>query len=329
MSSPLMPAPLIRAAALTGFKSRRLVARSTGMAVRSFVQVMLLTPCFQTQHEPSSTDPPCQTIIKTVSTISTAGSITSGWGCPVHRASFGWAGCGGCLKRMGDPHLGLRIIHVAGTKGKGSTSAMIAAALSASGVRTGLYCSPHLHRLEERFTCRRQAGLAVRADRSGRCGQRGGRAARARRQPRRSSRPYVLRDHHGDGAPALRPPPGRRRRARGRPGRPARLDECRSAGPLGHHQHLVRSHPATGQYPGGDRHRKGGDPQARPPGNQRRRATRGERRRSARVARQRRCSLREIDKDFWYEDIPPVPPLIAPDRRPASPSRPGAATGDD
>jgi dihydrofolate synthase/folylpolyglutamate synthase len=48
--------------------------------------------------------------------------------------------------------MGLRIVHVAGTKGKGSTAAMIAAALSASGVRTGLYCSPHLHRLEERFT---------------------------------------------------------------------------------------------------------------------------------------------------------------------------------
>ena len=56
------------------------------------------------------------------------------------------------LRRLGDPHLGLRIIHVAGTKGKGSTAAMLAAALSASGVRTGLYCSPHLHRLEERFT---------------------------------------------------------------------------------------------------------------------------------------------------------------------------------
>ena len=56
------------------------------------------------------------------------------------------------LKLMGDPHLGLHIIHVAGTKGKGSTSVMIAAALAASGVRTGLYCSPHLHRLEERFT---------------------------------------------------------------------------------------------------------------------------------------------------------------------------------
>jgi dihydrofolate synthase/folylpolyglutamate synthase len=56
------------------------------------------------------------------------------------------------LRKMGDPHDALRIIHIAGTKGKGSTAAMMAAALTASGVRTGLYCSPHLHRLEERFT---------------------------------------------------------------------------------------------------------------------------------------------------------------------------------
>jgi dihydrofolate synthase/folylpolyglutamate synthase len=55
------------------------------------------------------------------------------------------------LRRLGDPHAGLRVVHVAGTKGKGSTSAMVAAALTASGVRTGLFCSPHLHRLEERF----------------------------------------------------------------------------------------------------------------------------------------------------------------------------------
>jgi dihydrofolate synthase/folylpolyglutamate synthase len=55
------------------------------------------------------------------------------------------------LRRIGDPHLDLRVIHVAGTKGKGSTAAMLAAALTASGVRTALYCSPHLHRLEERF----------------------------------------------------------------------------------------------------------------------------------------------------------------------------------
>lgn len=56
------------------------------------------------------------------------------------------------LRRLGDPQDALRIVHLAGTKGKGSTAAMIASALSAAGMRTGLFCSPHLHRLEERFT---------------------------------------------------------------------------------------------------------------------------------------------------------------------------------
>jgi dihydrofolate synthase/folylpolyglutamate synthase len=55
------------------------------------------------------------------------------------------------LRRLGDPQDALKIIHVAGTKGKGSTAAMLAAALTAAGVRTGLFCSPHLHALEERF----------------------------------------------------------------------------------------------------------------------------------------------------------------------------------
>ena len=43
------------------------------------------------------------------------------------------------------------LVHIAGTKGKGSTAAMVAAMLSASGLRTGLYTSPHLHELQERF----------------------------------------------------------------------------------------------------------------------------------------------------------------------------------
>ena len=43
------------------------------------------------------------------------------------------------------------LAHIAGTKGKGSTAALVAGALTASGLRTGLYTSPHLHRLEERF----------------------------------------------------------------------------------------------------------------------------------------------------------------------------------
>lgn len=55
------------------------------------------------------------------------------------------------LRRLGDPQDAYPIVHVAGTKGKGSTAALMASALSAAGIRTGLFCSPHLHRLEERF----------------------------------------------------------------------------------------------------------------------------------------------------------------------------------
>lgn len=73
-------------------------------------------------------------------------------GMPNGLAEFRLGRMRGLLRGLGDPHRGLRIIHVAGTKGKGSTSAMIASALSAAGIRTGLYCSPHLHALEERYS---------------------------------------------------------------------------------------------------------------------------------------------------------------------------------
>ena len=55
------------------------------------------------------------------------------------------------LAGLGDPHLATPVVHVAGSKGKGSTCAMITAALSANGLRTGLYTSPHLHRFTERI----------------------------------------------------------------------------------------------------------------------------------------------------------------------------------
>jgi len=55
------------------------------------------------------------------------------------------------LHRVGDPHVGMRVIHVGGTNGKGSTAAMIEAGLRASGRRTGLYTSPHLLRFTERI----------------------------------------------------------------------------------------------------------------------------------------------------------------------------------
>ncbi len=54
------------------------------------------------------------------------------------------------LTRLGNPHHGLAVVHVAGTKGKGSTAAALAAVLRAAGYRTGLFTSPHLERVEER-----------------------------------------------------------------------------------------------------------------------------------------------------------------------------------
>ena len=56
------------------------------------------------------------------------------------------------LDRLGNPHLTSPAIHIGGTKGKGSTAAMIASSLSAAGYRTGLYTSPHLHTFRERIT---------------------------------------------------------------------------------------------------------------------------------------------------------------------------------
>jgi dihydrofolate synthase/folylpolyglutamate synthase len=55
------------------------------------------------------------------------------------------------LRRMGNPQLAARTIHIAGTKGKGSVAAMIAQVLSGLGHRTGLYTSPHFHTLRERI----------------------------------------------------------------------------------------------------------------------------------------------------------------------------------
>jgi dihydrofolate synthase/folylpolyglutamate synthase len=54
------------------------------------------------------------------------------------------------LRRLGDPHLGQPTVHVAGSKGKGSVSAMVESILRASGLRTALFTSPHLHDFTER-----------------------------------------------------------------------------------------------------------------------------------------------------------------------------------
>jgi dihydrofolate synthase/folylpolyglutamate synthase len=54
------------------------------------------------------------------------------------------------LDALGNPHLGRPTVHVAGSKGKGSTAVMVEQVLLAAGLRTGCYVSPHLHRYTER-----------------------------------------------------------------------------------------------------------------------------------------------------------------------------------
>lgn len=55
------------------------------------------------------------------------------------------------LNELKDPQNHLNIVHIAGSKGKGSTATMLAMAGTQAGYRTGLYTSPHLERIEERF----------------------------------------------------------------------------------------------------------------------------------------------------------------------------------
>lgn len=70
---------------------------------------------------------------------------------PGRRAAFGLGRMRRLLTALGRPQDAFPAVHVAGTKGKGSTVAMVAAMLSAAGHRTGRYMSPHVHTIEERI----------------------------------------------------------------------------------------------------------------------------------------------------------------------------------
>ncbi len=65
------------------------------------------------------------------------------------------------LKRVGDPHLELQGVHLAGTKGKGSTAVFVEAILRAHGLSTGLFTSPHFINKEERI---RVSGRAMKRE---------------------------------------------------------------------------------------------------------------------------------------------------------------------
>ena len=58
---------------------------------------------------------------------------------------------GALLEKLGNPHKGMKFVHIAGTNGKGSCAAMAASILKAAGYKTGLYTSPYLYRFNERM----------------------------------------------------------------------------------------------------------------------------------------------------------------------------------
>lgn len=60
------------------------------------------------------------------------------------------------LALVGDPHTKIKTVHIAGTKGKGSTATMLAKMLEANGLTVGLYTSPHLVHLHERIVVNSQ-----------------------------------------------------------------------------------------------------------------------------------------------------------------------------
>jgi dihydrofolate synthase/folylpolyglutamate synthase len=60
------------------------------------------------------------------------------------------------LSLLGDPHAKINTVHIAGTKGKGSTATMLAKMLESNGYTVGLYTSPHLVHLHERIVVNSQ-----------------------------------------------------------------------------------------------------------------------------------------------------------------------------
>ena len=56
------------------------------------------------------------------------------------------------LKKCGNPENKLRFIHIAGSNGKGSVAKSLQQILSLSGYKTGMYISPHIESMNERYT---------------------------------------------------------------------------------------------------------------------------------------------------------------------------------
>jgi dihydrofolate synthase/folylpolyglutamate synthase len=70
--------------------------------------------------------------------------------------TFGLTRAQELVAALGNPHMQFPSVHIAGTRGKGSTAAMCEACLRTAGYRTGFYISPHLHTFRERIQVNRE-----------------------------------------------------------------------------------------------------------------------------------------------------------------------------
>ncbi len=70
---------------------------------------------------------------------------------PARVAKFDLRNIAALARHLGDPHRAVPCAHIAGTNGKGSTAAMLESILRQAGLKTGLYTSPHLERINERI----------------------------------------------------------------------------------------------------------------------------------------------------------------------------------
>ena len=152
------------------------------------------------------------------------------------------------LERLGCPQDRLRIVHVAGTTGKGSTCAFTAGILQAAGYKVGLFTSPYVLRFNERIQVNREdisdedllaVALEVREV-----------AEQMDEQPTAFELITAAALLHGCGA-------------RGGLGRQARLHECRRARGVRHYLDCARSHARAWRYHRQNRARKSRHHQSR------------------------------------------------------------------
>ena len=163
-------------------------------------------------------------------------------------------------RRLGDPQNSFRSIHVAGTKGKGSVSALIEAALARAGLCVGRYASPHVERITERVTLEGreidEASLARALDKALDAYE----AAREAGSP--AARRHLVRPSDRRRLHHFRRNAARVGGRRGRAWRAARFDQHRRRRNRRRHQHRARAHRDSGQDARGDRAREGRHPQA-------------------------------------------------------------------